>query len=753
MPPALDLPRHLWDHSATLFDELRRISALRPVDVVQSPNWDVEGIATHLDGGFLSVLSLHTPVRTVGAIDSRVRLDDPGNRQIVAVEQRLFEESDGLLANTLSVVSEIERRYRVTIARERLATVAHGLLDDPGFEPPATRHSGREILFVGRLEPRKGIDVLLAALPAVLDAFPDARAIIVGQDAGAVEGGSYEARFERSDAARRAAGRVEFRGLIAEDELPAAYAHCDVFVAPSRYESFGLVVLEAMRAGKPVVASDVGGMASIVEAGRSGVLVPPDDSAALAAALVDLLGDPDGCRRMGERGRQLFVERYSAERMADETERFYRRLISDRPRGWPGRYKVAPPGWPDLSQALRCRRCGGRVTARATVQTVEGRVKTGSIWCPASAATTAEIRFFKYDFHAEAPLEVAELELRTVPVLGECRLAADDPRVRLDGDWHDNGRYRWCDGSAGATVTAELACTDAQVRLLRHQWGGEVELRVDGARVAVVDLFQPEGSQVIAVPLIEDGPFRRRVVEVRATGRCHPDAAGRQVYFEEFVALGPLGPGFGPPYPINRGNPYSPVIQRYLERTPPGELVLELGGGDRRTARPGHVNFEYLDYELADAYGDIHSLPFADDTFELVCSQAVFEHVRDPFRAAQELARVTRPGGLIITEVAFLQPLHAVPYHYFNMTGWGVEALFPSCEVVESDWFGPLSETVEWLMPRCQPGRQGAPRATRRDREGVRRLRRTHVTRRSQGGGIRRLPRRPEALRPRLTER
>jgi ubiquinone/menaquinone biosynthesis C-methylase UbiE len=140
------------------------------------------------------------------------------------------------------------------------------------------------------------------------------------------------------------------------------------------------------------------------------------------------------------------------------------------------------------------------------------------------------------------------------------------------------------------------------------------------------------------------------------------------------------------------------VIRRYLEQTPPGELVLELGGGDRRTARPGHVNFEYLDYELADAYGDIHSLPFADDAFGLVCSQAVFEHVRDPFQAAEELTRVTRPGGLIITEVAFLQPLHAVPYHYFNMTGSGVEALFPSCDVVESDWFGPLAETVEWLL-------------------------------------------------------
>ena len=59
---------------------------------------------------------------------------------------------------------------------------------------------------------------------------------------------------------------------------------------------------------------------------------------------------------------------------------------------------------------------------------------------------------------------------------------------------------------------------------------------------------------------------------------------------------------------------------------------------------------------------------------------------------------MTRPGGLILTEVAFLQPLHAVPYHFFNMTLWGVEMLFKDCEIVASDWFGPLSDTVAWLL-------------------------------------------------------
>ena len=132
-------------------------------------------------------------------------------------------------------------------------------------------------------------------------------------------------------------------------------------------------------------------------------------------------------------------------------------------------------------------------------------------------------------------------------------------------------------------------------------------------------------------------------------------------------------------------------------RSPPASPCSRSGGGDRRRCRPGHLNLEFLKFELADLYADIHAIPFADDTFAATWSQAVFEHVADPAAAAAELIRVTRPGGLVMTEVAFMQPLHAVPYHFFNMTPWGVRRLFECCEVLECDWFGELSGTVEWL--------------------------------------------------------
>src|SRR5581483_11922267 len=140
------------------------------------------------------------------------------------------------------------------------------------------------ILFVGRYnEPRKGFKHLLRALPLVRQQFPDARLVVVGT--GKPE--RFEGLFERYGVRG-----VEFVGFVPFDELPRYYASCDVFCAPSiGRESFGIVLLEAMAAGRPVVAGNIPGYASVLSHGREGLLVPPKDPQALALALVRVLAD------------------------------------------------------------------------------------------------------------------------------------------------------------------------------------------------------------------------------------------------------------------------------------------------------------------------------------------------------------------------------------------------------------------------------------------------------------------------------
>lgn len=731
-------PEPAWSWSATMLDEVRRMAAHRPVDAVIAPNWDSEGAATIASGEFTTVVSLLTPLATVVRLDPRIDGDDPKITALLALERWCYERADHLLANGRTAVAEIEAEYDVDLDPARTVVVPLGL-PDPGPVPVRPRGEGVDVLFVGRLEARKGIDTLRDALPRLLGQHPRCRVVVVGRDGPADPdaGTTWGDELRATGARLHAASRVVVTGPVDDAELARWYAAASVFVAPSRFESFGLTVVEAMAAGLPVVAVDTPAARELVADAVTGVLVAPDDPAALADAIGALVASPERRAAMGTAGRARFDERFRADRMVTGVAAFLRDLTGARaaapapPSPTPTRRRPpAPRSLPpapalppvpvarpadDLLGLLRCPRCGGPLVVHADVRTEEGRLKTGELDCARCAIVAADVRGFHLDFHVvgtRAARTTASAGV-TVPALGERRVGARDAEVSYVGAWHDvAAEMRYTDGPAGAAAELTVACTDASVRLLRHPHGGIADLFVDDEHVGEVDLYLEAGSGVIAVSLVEDAPFGVRRLQVRGRGTSAAGAAAAQVHVEEWVLLGPRSQDgrFGDPTAINRGNAWSPALLPWLDTVPAGSPVLEVGGGDRRLARPGYVNFEYLPYELADVYGDIHALPFRDDAFDLVFSQAVFEHVRNPFDAARELLRVTRPGGIVATEVAFLQPLHAVPYHFFNMTNWGLEELFSECEILESSWDGGrLSEHFRWVLEAANaPARVGA---------------------------------------------
>jgi glycosyltransferase involved in cell wall biosynthesis len=157
------------------------------------------------------------------------------------------------------------------------------------------------VLSVCRLYPRKRIEVLLEAAARI----PGLELRIVGR-------GPEEARLRRRAEALKLAGVVRWLGDVSQAELAREYQSCDVFCLPSVQEGFGIVFLEAMAAGKPIVAARAAAAPEVVE---EGVLVEPDSAAALAAGLAALSEDPGRRRSLGEAGRRL-VERYDAPRVA-----------------------------------------------------------------------------------------------------------------------------------------------------------------------------------------------------------------------------------------------------------------------------------------------------------------------------------------------------------------------------------------------------------------------------------------------------
>ncbi len=149
-------------------------------------------------------------------------------------------------------------------------------------------------------------------------------------------------------------------------------------------------------------------------------------------------------------------------------------------------------------------------------------------------------------------------------------------------------------------------------------------------------------------------------------------------------------------------NPYTPAALDLIARvTGRGGVVLDCGAGARPQRTAGVVNVEIVDYPSTDVLAIGEALPFADHSFDAALSLAVLEHVRDPFKCAQELLRVVKPGGELLIDVPFLQPVHGFPHHYYNMTAQGLANLFEGRAEVLSCTVPPHGHPifgVQWLL-------------------------------------------------------
>lgn len=222
---------------------------------------------------------------------------------------------------------------RVTVVSDELGRVmrANGLPvhrtvhnalelgDPPGREAVdafRARHGlvGMRVLAIGgRLHEQKGVGKLLEMMAALRPEFPDLRLIVMGRRE------VYDGEFRPRAEALGVGDLVVPTGWLGPEELPLAYACADVFVTPSLcFDTFGIVNLEAMEQGRPVVATTFGGSREVVEDGVSGYIANPFDVAAYAARIAALLRDPGLADRMGAAGRSALLERFSMERLADE---------------------------------------------------------------------------------------------------------------------------------------------------------------------------------------------------------------------------------------------------------------------------------------------------------------------------------------------------------------------------------------------------------------------------------------------------
>jgi glycogen synthase len=323
-PTDIQVPSHIWNYSKTMLDEAIAIGERRKIDCVYAPIWDVEGIAFLLDGLYPLVISLQTTLHFYLATNPHKKTDMAFMRDfaepMLALERKLLTESLGIIAISKSIATEIENTYGFTFEPSRMVHVPLGLLDWsnlPVVEPPALPTGRVRLCFIGRLESRKGIEVLLKIAPALIARHPSIHLDIVGNDTiSAACGVTPRAEFESTHPGLIRDSRVIFHGEVDEERLRGFYRAADVVLAPSLFESFGLVHLEGMMFGKPVIGSNIGGMAEVIEDGTTGLLAAPGDASALTRSIERLVLDPNLRTKIGKAARQAFLTKFTADQMA-----------------------------------------------------------------------------------------------------------------------------------------------------------------------------------------------------------------------------------------------------------------------------------------------------------------------------------------------------------------------------------------------------------------------------------------------------
>jgi glycosyltransferase involved in cell wall biosynthesis len=324
--PPTDVPKdELLQYMPAFAARLEDRWLSEPFDLAHSHFW-MSGVAATSAASVAGLPVVHT-FHALGTVKRRQqgrRDTSPADRE--AIEARLCTTVDRVIATCTDEISELRRMGMDT----RRATVVPCGVDVVSFVPVPRDPSGRPCLLVlGRLVERKGVGNVITALGRL----PGVDLLIAGGPArDALSADPEFCRLSQLAAAAGCADRVHFLGRVPRADVPALIAAVDIVVAVPWYEPFGIVPLEAMACGRPVVGSAVGGLLDTIVPGITGELIPPRRPDLIADKVRALLADPRRRAAYGRAGYERAVSIYRWEQVAAATEAVYESVLSRRPR-------------------------------------------------------------------------------------------------------------------------------------------------------------------------------------------------------------------------------------------------------------------------------------------------------------------------------------------------------------------------------------------------------------------------------------
>jgi glycogen synthase len=302
---------------------LDRLHQAKPIDVVEFAEVNAEGFFFAGSPSFPYVVRCHTPAFVL------CRYFEPEDRPYDArltcyLERKFIRRTDFLTAPSDDMRRVISRECQ--IPPDRIRVIPNALDVDP-FDGKQAPNSSLMVLHVGRVEHAKGVDVLIDAIPHVAREAPNTRFVFVGGNSHA-RNGSKRAELEARLRQSGCESKVRFVGLVEQRALTEWYREADICVVPSiQYESFSYTCAQAMAAGKPVVASRIGGIPETVKDGECGFIVAPGNAGDLAQAILLLARNPELRQRQGAAGKEVARRRFDPIRVAQSNLQVYESAI------------------------------------------------------------------------------------------------------------------------------------------------------------------------------------------------------------------------------------------------------------------------------------------------------------------------------------------------------------------------------------------------------------------------------------------
>lgn len=327
------LPEPLGKGASLAFAmRLRKICTELKLDVLEAPEFI--GLTAFLRMLKPSNLRVVVRLHTCSSIVRRINNSEPSSiRERLdwglrdRLEKQAIVTADAVTAVSSAIVDETKNA--LAFRRSDFQVVPNSVNESAFSEKPSRNGHRPTLLFVGRLEWRKGPDLLIRALPALLESYPDLQVCFAGGDTKTgPERGSMMA-YLKSLLPKQALSKVEFRGHLNAAQLSKAMQDATICVFPSRYEGLPMVCLEAMAGGKPIVTTSIPGFRDLILDGKTGLTAKEEDPESLASALIRMLEDASLRANLGTAAREFAHERFHGKTVAESMVTVYRNALDN----------------------------------------------------------------------------------------------------------------------------------------------------------------------------------------------------------------------------------------------------------------------------------------------------------------------------------------------------------------------------------------------------------------------------------------